>query len=155
MAPKWPPLALFDGSLSSLKTFIDAQGELGPTLRVSCTVFRNAFNSGHTGKPVSHGLAEAMRQLGFFTHKVKHGANHKPTEVYFGIGLKDATSEGAQPLVTSREELAPEDLAVVLSGSDYGEFNGFRVRKTDGSPPLVSIIDLIRSTTGAANPRFA
>jgi hypothetical protein len=169
MAPKRSQPALSDGALSSLKTFIDAQGEKGPTLKVSCTDFRNAFNAWRNGKLVNHGLAEAMRMLGFSTRKVKHGADDKPTGVYFGIGLKDVTSEEAeeaQPLMDVLDEEAtdeespnevprdmePEDLAVVLSGADYGEFHGFRVRKTTGSPPLVSIIDLIRSTTGAANP---
>jgi hypothetical protein len=156
MAPKRSPPALSDKAVSSLKTFIDIQGEESPTLKVSCPDFRNAFNAWRDGKPVNHGLAEAMRVLGFFMRRVKHGTDDKQTGVYFGIGLKDVTSEEAkeaQPLVDTPDkeaqdevprEVEPEDLALVLSGEDYGKFSGFRVRKT-GSPPLVSIIDLIKA----------
>jgi hypothetical protein len=140
---------------------------VGP-LTVSCTDFRKAFNAWRDGKSVNHGLAEAMRVRAFSTRKVKHGGDDRPTGVYFGIGLKDVTLEEAkeaQPLVEEvpeeealdevPREVEPEDLAVVLRGADFGEFDGFRVRRSNDSPPLVSIIDLIRSTTGAANPRSA
>jgi hypothetical protein len=159
MAPRRSPPALSNELLLSLKTFINTQGEEGPLLKESCKEFRSAFNAWRTGRPVSHGLTDAMRGLGFSIHKVKYGANDTPTEIYFGIHLKDVISEEPKggPLVEapdevlSREELAPKDLAVVLSGSDYGEFDGFKVRRTDSSPPLVSILDLIQATTGVVD----
>jgi hypothetical protein len=130
MAPIRPPAKLSDQSLSSLKTFVDSQGEEGPTLKVSCKDFRNAFNAWRTGKPVSHGLSKAMRGLGYAKRRLQHGADDKPTEVYFGIQISDAVTDA------------------VKECGDLKEFDGFGIRRTNGPQPLVSIIDLISATTG-------
>lgn len=41
---------------------------------------------------------------------------------------------------------------LVLQGDLFGEFTGDKIRKTDETPPIISVFDLIGAVTGVQNP---
>lgn len=51
------------------------------------------------------------------------------------------------------EVASPQPQGLVFRGDLFGEFNGANVRRTDETPPRISIHDLVGAVTGAVHPR--
>jgi hypothetical protein len=129
--------------------------------------FNKAFKAWRGGRAAPKGLPEAMDALDYKQSTRQCGPDRKNTGVYLGVRLRQQPIVEVEPAVpedAAIEEPAEEAaIAVVNNERDvflehhlFGEeFSGSCIRKTNDTPPKISILDLIAAVTGTVNPSRA
>src|SRR3569833_2051038 len=150
-----------------LREFVSAHCDVGEALFVPRRDFSKAFKAWRGGKAAPKGLPEAMDALNYKQSTKPWGPDRRNTGVYMGVRLRQKPIVEVEPAVPedAASELPAEEAAIAvvdeardvfLENHLFGEeFSGSRIRKTNDTPPKISILDLIAMVTGTVNPRRA
>jgi hypothetical protein len=141
-----------------LREFVSARCDVGESLFVPRREFREAFKAWRGEGPTPKGLPVAMEALGYKPSTRPYGPDRKTTGVYLHLTLSTGRGVEQSTLAWISEETveteggsddAPRGASELVLG---GDFHGHRIRRTDDTPPKVSIFDMIVAVSGAVNP---
>jgi hypothetical protein len=150
-----------------LREFIRVRCDCGEGLMVSRREFRDAFNIWNGGRAVYKNFQAAVERLRYPAVTRAYGNPKRQTAVYSGLCLRNGDEVPAPEVqeVTAQEVVRRDDERdqgasgqgadpqfLLFDNERFGEFCGARIRRTGGTPPMISILDLIAAVTGAVNP---
>jgi hypothetical protein len=149
-----------------LREFVSTRCDVGRALFVPRRTFREAFKAWRGEGPAPRGLPDAMDALGYKQSTRPYGPDRKNTGVYLHLTLSTGSEfeQNALPdALTPEEDVETEGLPTTAVSDDAprgaselvlgGDFHGHRIRRTDDTPPKVSIFDMIAAVSGTVNPR--
>ena len=154
-----------------LREFIRVRCDCGEGLLVSRKEFRDAFNDWNGGRAVYKNFQAAVERLGYPAVTKAYGNERRQTAVYSGLCLRDEDEvpapevqevpQGTDAQMVVRQEDERDQGAngqgadpqfLLFDNERFGEFCGARIRRTGGTPPMISILDLIAAVTGTVSP---